>query len=47
MNKRLSKGMKVTSPGVHTLIFDCSGEEFLNIEDMVLPEEQQDGGGEG
>ena len=47
MNKRLSKGMKVTSPGVHILIFDCSGEEFLNIEDMVLPEEQQDGGGEG
>tara|TARA_R110002020_G_scaffold79165_4_gene198662 strand:- start:4951 stop:7785 length:2835 start_codon:yes stop_codon:yes gene_type:complete len=28
LNKRLSKGMKIISPGVHTLMFDCSGPEF-------------------
>jgi hypothetical protein len=26
--KRMSKGMKVVSPGVHSLIFDCSHPDF-------------------
>lgn len=35
-NKRLSKGMKVLAPGVHCLIFDCSHNEFLNIDELVV-----------
>ncbi len=35
VNKRLSKGMKITSPGVHTLIFDCSGSDFIDIENLI------------
>jgi hypothetical protein len=46
MNKRLSKGMKVVSPGVHSLVFDCSGSDFLDIEG-ILPVEAEDAGGEG
>lgn len=34
-NKRLSKGMKVKSPGVHSLIFDCSGTDFIDIDHYV------------
>lgn len=34
-NKRLSKGMKIKSPGVHSLIFDCSGSDFIDIEHFV------------
>ena len=34
-NKRLSKGMKVVAPGVHCLIFDCSGNDFLNMDGLV------------
>jgi hypothetical protein len=37
-NKRLSKGMKVKSPGVHSLIFDCSGSEFIDIDNLIAPE---------
>jgi hypothetical protein len=40
-NKRLSKGMKIVSPGVHCLIFDCSGSEFLDM-DSIVPTEQVD-----
>jgi len=47
MNKRLSKGMKVAAPGVHSMIFDCSGSEFINVEDLVIPEESADESGEG
>jgi hypothetical protein len=35
VNKRLSKGMKIVSPGVHTLIFDCSSSEFLDMDGFV------------
>ena len=35
MNKRLSKGMKISSPGVHCLIFDCSGSDFIDVEGFV------------
>jgi len=45
-NKRLSKGMKMASPGVHCLMFDCSGSEFLDMESIV-PTEQTDEGREG
>lgn len=33
--KRLSKGMKVVTPGVHCLVFDTSAGGFLNIDDLV------------
>jgi hypothetical protein len=36
--KRLSKGMKVKSPGVHALQFDCSGSEFIDIDNLIIPE---------
>ena len=34
-NKRLSKGMKVASPAVHCLVFDCSNEDFLDVDSLV------------
>jgi hypothetical protein len=38
VNKRLSKGMKIKSPGVHSLVFDCTGSEFIDIEHIVSAE---------
>jgi hypothetical protein len=46
MNKRLSKGMKVVSPGVHSLIFDCSNTEFISMDEIGTPG-TSDAGGEG
>lgn len=46
MNKRLSKGMKIVSPGVHTLIFDCSNTEFISMDNIIKPE-TPNAGGEG
>jgi hypothetical protein len=43
-NKRLSKGMKVTSPAVHCLIFDCTNSEFLDMDDFVRAETEDAGG---
>lgn len=44
--KRLSKGMKVATPGVHALMFDTSAGSFLDIGDLVgTPTEQPDAGG--
>lgn len=37
-NKRLSKGMKIKSPGVHSLIFDCSSSDFIDIDHYVAAE---------
>jgi len=34
-NKRMSKGMKITSAGVHALMFDCSVPDFLDIDGLV------------
>ena len=34
-NKRMSKGMKITSPGVHALEFDCTIPDFIDIEGIV------------
>ena len=45
-NKRMAKGMKVVSPGVHTLIFDCSHTDFINIDGLVAAE-APNAGGEG
>lgn len=44
-NKRMSKGMKVVAPGVHSLMFDCAHSEFINMEEFVK-QEQHDAGGE-
>jgi hypothetical protein len=37
MNKRMSKGMKITSPAVNALIFDCS-TGFLDMDGLIAPE---------
>ena len=35
INKRMSKGMKITSPAVNTLLFDCSDPSFLNLDGLI------------
>ena len=37
MNKRMSKGMKITSPAVATLAFDCSSG-LLDMDGLIAPE---------
>ena len=37
-NKRMSKGMKITSPAVHTLQFDCSNSGFIDMDGLVVSE---------
>ena len=46
-NKRMAKGMKMVSPAVHALEFDCSNEEFINVEALLASAELEntDGGG--
>jgi len=47
--KRLAKGMRLDSPGVHSLVLDCSHQDFASI-DSFLPDQkvvQADAGGEG
>ena len=34
-NTRMSKGMKITSPGVHSLMFDCNVPDFLDMDGLV------------
>ena len=34
-NTRMSKGMKITSPGVHALMFDCNVPDFLDMDGLV------------
>lgn len=47
-NKRLSKGMKITSPGVYSLEFDCKAADFIDVASVVgLENEPSDGSGEG
>lgn len=47
-NKRLSKGMKITSPSVYCLEFDCKVAGFIDIASVVgLESEPDDGSGEG
>lgn len=35
VNKRIAKGMSVASPPVRCLELDCSGEDFIDVEDYV------------
>jgi hypothetical protein len=44
-NKRLSKGMAVIAPGVHSIVLDCSGTEVLNMDGFFGTGEQKDEGG--
>lgn len=44
--KRLSKGMKVQSPGVHTLTFNCHNTDFFDLEELTPPEDASHGTGE-
>ena len=41
-NKRMSKGMKVSSPAVRTLKFDTSNNDSLHIETMLTSDEDRD-----
>lgn len=41
-NKRMSKGMKVSSPAVRTLKFDTSNSDSLQIETMLTSDEDRD-----
>jgi hypothetical protein len=37
-NKRMSKGMKITSPAVHTMQFDCTKDGFIDMEGLIVSE---------
>ena len=37
-NKRMSKGMKITSPAVHTLQFDCTNSGFIDMDGLIVSE---------
>ena len=34
-NTRMSKGMRITSPGIHALQFDCNVPDFLDMDGLV------------
>jgi hypothetical protein len=42
-NKRMSKGMKIVSPGVHALEFDCSVPDFINVDAFVADDADRQG----
>jgi hypothetical protein len=42
-NKRMSKGMKIVSPGVHALEFDCSVPDFINVDAFVADDANREG----
>jgi len=44
--KRLSKGMKITSPGVNCLVLDCTAHDFMDVE-SILPTEAPSVSGAG
>jgi hypothetical protein len=37
-NKRMSKGMKITSPAVHTLQFNCANSGFIDMDGLIVSE---------
>lgn len=37
-NKRMSKGMKITSPAVHTLQFNCQNAGFIDMDGLIVSE---------
>lgn len=41
-NKRMSKGMKVTSPPVRVLKFDASATDFLQVDSLLASDEDRD-----
>lgn len=43
--KRLSKGMKVLSPGVYCIVLDCANADFINVDGVVQAEIENVGGG--
>jgi hypothetical protein len=45
--KRMSKGMKISSPATRALVLDCDNSEFLDVDAMLEVEETVDAGGEG
>ena len=38
VNKRMSKGMKIASPAVSTLLFDCADSNFLDVDGLIAPQ---------
>jgi hypothetical protein len=34
----MSKGMKITSPAVHTLQFNCANSGFLDMDGLIVSE---------
>jgi hypothetical protein len=42
-NKRMSKGMKIVSPGVHALEFDCSVPDFINVDALIPVQDENTG----
>jgi hypothetical protein len=45
-SKRISKGMKISSPPVQCIVLDGTHSEFLKMEEIV-PGDEADDGGEG
>jgi hypothetical protein len=45
--KRVSKGMKITSPGVRCLILNAGTPDFIDVGNLVALEEPDSGSGEG
>ena len=45
VNKRLSKGMKVAAPSTSCIMLDCSRKEFINVDEFVMSETEDDAGG--
>jgi hypothetical protein len=35
VTKRMSKGMKIVSSGVHALVFDCNNSDFFDVDKFV------------
>jgi hypothetical protein len=46
VNKRLSKGMKVAAPSTSCIMLDCSRKEFINVDEFVKSETEDDAGGD-
>jgi orotidine-5'-phosphate decarboxylase len=40
LTKRMSKGMKIVSPGIRAIEFDCKNKKFIDM-DFVLEAEEQ------
>jgi uncharacterized protein (DUF927 family) len=45
--KRVSKGMKITSPGVRCLVLDAATPDFIDVDNLVVTEELAIGSGAG